>query len=145
MAFTFAACCYMIASILSWFLIFLAINLVKTFHALKTSLNPGPVVVCKKLNPFVLPEYITHFSVTLLFLCSGELLMFLLNFPLVVYHVCRYKNRPVLTKTGLYDWKTIWELDNVNYAFREAICKAVFYIIFILYYLYRLEYGLTYY
>ena len=147
MAFTFATFCYIIATILSCFPLFFAIFKITAFDELKSkqlkSEYKNPIDLCSILNSLVLPEYITHFSLTLLFLCSGEWLTFLLNLPLLAYHVKRYKNRPIMSRPGLYDPTTIMNTCNLNYAFREGIYKAVFYLASFFYYLIGMVYVLA--
>ena len=134
MAFTLAAFCYIVALILSFHLLLLAFSQVIAFEELKSEKNP--IVLCKKLNPLVVPEYVAHAGLTLLFLCSGRWHTFLLNVPLVVYHVFRYKNRPVVPSPGLYDPNTIMNPRDLNYAYKEGIFKLVFYLVSIFYYLF---------
>jgi len=142
MAFTFATFCFIVALITSCFLIFFAVWQIIAFDELKSDYK-NPIDQCSNLNPLVLPEYITHFSLTLLFLCSGEWLTFLLNLPLLAYHVKRYKNRPVMSRPGLYDPTTIMNTCNLNYALREGMYKAVFYFASFCYYLIGMTYALS--
>ena len=138
MTFAFAAFFYLVALILSCFLIFFALLQVTAFYLLKFCLfdQTKQIFLCKQLNPFVLTEYITHAILTLLFLCSGEWHCFLLNVPLVAYHVFRYSNRPVMSEPGLYDSNTIMNPGNLvlEYASQEVIYKAIFYYISFKYY-----------
>ena len=136
MAFTFATFCYIVAFILSCHLICYVIFQVWAFHELELSTDPDTHDLCERLNRIVLPEYITHASLTLLFLCSGEWHCFLLNVPLVAYHVFRYSNRPVMSEPGLYDSNTIMNPGNLvlEYASQEVIYKAIFYYISFKYY-----------
>ena len=142
MAFTFATFCYIIATILSCFPLFFAIFKITAFDELKSkqlkSEYKNPIDLCSILNSLVLPEYITHFSLTLLFLCSGEWLTFFFNVPLVVYHVKKYKNRSIMSRPGLYNPTRIMNKRNLKYAFKEEICKAVFYFLSFIYYLVRM-------
>ena len=142
MAFTFAAFCYVVALILTCFLLFLSIWQVIAFDELKTD-HRNPMDQCSNLNPLVLPEYITHFGFTLLFLSAGCWVTFLLNLPLICYNVIRYKNRPVLSYPGLYDPSTIMDGRNLKFAFNEGICKAVFYFASFAWYLGGLIYSLV--
>ena len=100
MSFILAAFCYIVALILSCFLIFFSILQVRAFYVLKLKQfdENTYIFLYILLNLIVLPDYISHVSLTLLFLCSGEWLTFLLNVPLVAYHVYRYKTDPVKTR-----------------------------------------------
>ena len=136
MTFTIAAFYYTAASIISFYLMLLAFSQVVAFSELKFARLKNPIVVCRDLNKLVLPEYLAHVSLALLFLYSGRWHMFLLNLPLVVYNFFRYKHHPFLPGLGLYQWTTIMEPRNLNYAFMEWICKLVFYLLAIFCYLF---------
>ena len=62
------------------YLILFVILQVPAFGKLNTSTDSDLQDLCESLNLLVLPEYITHASLTLLFLCSGSWFTFLLNF-----------------------------------------------------------------
>merc|ERR1712037_1058507 len=91
MAFTFAAFSYIVALIVDAFLIFFAIFHIIAFDELKTDYK-NPIDQCNSLNPLVLPEYILHVLVNVLFLVAGEWFSILLNLPLIAYHIHRYLN-----------------------------------------------------
>ncbi|KAF8773712.1 Protein cornichon like protein [Argiope bruennichi] len=88
MAFTFAAFCYIVALILTAFLIFFAVFHVIAFDELKSDYK-NPIDQCNSLNPLVLPEYFLHLFYTLLFLFAFEWVTVLLNVPLIIYHFQR--------------------------------------------------------
>ena len=111
------------------YLILFVILQVPAFGKLNTSTDSDLQDLCESLNLLVLPEYITHASLTLLLLCGGSWFTFLLNLPLVAYHVFKYKNRLDMPRPGLYDPITIMDPCNLNYASNEAVCKALFYFI----------------
>ncbi|KAG9052587.1 hypothetical protein FS842_009626 [Serendipita sp. 407] len=52
----------------------------------------NPIDLCTQLNRFVLPEYIAHGFLALLFLLSGQFMALALNLPLVAYNVRKYAN-----------------------------------------------------
>ncbi|KAK3092523.1 hypothetical protein FSP39_003975 [Pinctada imbricata] len=61
----------------------------------------------------------------------------IINVPLILYHIRRYINRPVMSGPGLYDPTTIMNADELNRAQREGWVKLAFYLISFFYYLYR--------
>ncbi|XP_054723099.1 uncharacterized protein LOC129233043 [Uloborus diversus] len=135
MAFTFAAFCYIVALILTAFLIFFAVFHVIAFDELKSDYK-NPIDQCNSLNPLVLPEYILHFFYTLLFLFALEWFTVILNLPLIGYHIHRYRTRPVMSRPGLYDPTSIMNADQLSRAMKEGWIKLGFYIISFFYYLY---------
>ncbi|KAI5752126.1 hypothetical protein M8J77_014068 [Diaphorina citri] len=88
MVFSFAAFSYIVALILDAFLIFFAIFHVIAFDELKVDYK-NPIDQCNSLNPLVLPEYLAHAIFNTLFLLCGEFVSFLINLPLLVYHINR--------------------------------------------------------
>ncbi|XP_074657545.1 protein cornichon homolog 1-like [Tubulanus polymorphus] len=142
MAFTFAALCYIIALILTAFLIFFAIYHIIAFDELKTDYK-NPIDQCNSLNPLVLPEYGIHMFYYVLFVLSGQLLTIILNTPLLVYHIHRYMNRPVMSGPGLYDPTSIMNADQLSKAQREGWIKLAFYLLSFFYYLYSMIYVLV--
>lgn len=46
--------------------------------------------MCRRVNYIVLPEYATHAILTAGFLVTGNWLEFVINVPLVGYHIHRY-------------------------------------------------------
>ncbi|CAN7945127.1 unnamed protein product [Ixodes pacificus] len=95
MAFNFVAFCYIVALILTAFLIFMAVFHVIAFDELKTNYK-NPIEQCDSLNPLVLPEYLIHLLYNVLFLFSGEFFTLLINLPLIAYHINRWVNRPII-------------------------------------------------
>ncbi|KAG8191454.1 hypothetical protein JTE90_020704 [Oedothorax gibbosus] len=142
MAFTFAAFCYIVALILTAFLIFFAVFHVIAFDELKSDYK-NPIDQCNSLNPLVLPEYFLHLFYTLLFLFAFEWITVLLNVPLIAYHVQRYRTRPVMSRPGLYDPTTIMNADQLSRAMKEGWIKLGFYIVSFFYYLYGMIYTLV--
>lgn len=142
MAFTFAAFCYILALILTAVLIFFAIFHIIAFDELKTDYK-NPIDQCGSLNPLVLPEYFIHILFTFLFITAMEWFTVLLNIPLIIYHIRRYINRPVMSGPGLYDPTTIMNADELNQAQKEGWIKLAFYLISFFYYLYCMIYTLV--
>merc|ERR1712000_624437 len=122
MAFTFAAFSYIVALIVDAFLIFFAIFHIIAFDELKTDYK-NPIDQCNTLNPLVIPEYILHLFINLLFLFAGEWLTLLLNVPLIAYHINRYRTRPVMSGPGLYDPTSIMSRDVLDKCQREGWIK----------------------
>ncbi|XP_076463415.1 protein cornichon homolog 1-like [Babylonia areolata] len=142
MAFTFAAFCYIVALVLSAVLIFFAIFHIIAFDELKTDYK-NPIDQCASLNPLVLPEYALHILFTVLFLFAFQLGSLLWNLPLLVYHVRRYMQRPVMSCPGLYDPTSIMNADELSRAQKEGWIKLAFYLISFFYYLYSMIYVLV--
>jgi len=142
MAFTFAAFAYIVALILTAFLIFFVIYHIIAFDELKTDYK-NPIDQCNSLNPLVLPEYGIHIFFNLLFLFSWQLGTLLLNLPLIAYHIQRYLNRPVMSSPGLYDPTTIMNADQLSRAQKEGWIKLAFYLLSFFYYLYSMIYVLV--
>lgn len=105
------------------------------FDELKTNYK-NPIDQCNSLNPLVLPEYFIHILYNILFLSAGELLTFLLNLPLIMYHINRYRTRPVMSVPGLYDPTSIMNADQLSRAMKEGWIKLAFYLLSFFYYLY---------
>ncbi|CAM1297219.1 CNIH1 (predicted) [Pycnogonum litorale] len=135
MAFTLAAFCYILALILTAFLIFFAVFHIIAFDELKTDYK-NPIDQCNSLNPLVLPEYVLHSCYTVLFLFAGEWITVILNLPMLAYNINRYKNRPVMSQPGLYDPTSIMNADELSRAMREGWAKLGFYILSFFFYLY---------
>ncbi|XP_076816946.1 protein cornichon homolog 1-like [Clavelina lepadiformis] len=142
MAFTFAAFCYIVALVLTAFLIFFAIWQIIAFDELKTDYK-NPIDQCNSLNPLVLPEYGIHLFYNLLFISAFEWLTVFLNLPLILYNIYRYSKRPVMSGPGLYDPTTIMNADMLSYCMKEGWFKLAFYLISFFYYLYRMIYVLV--
>ncbi|XP_023229903.1 protein cornichon [Centruroides vittatus] len=141
MAFTFAAFCYIVAIILTAFLIFFAVFHVIAFDELKSDYK-NPIDQCNSLNPLVLPEYFIHILFNVLFLFAGEFFTLLINLPLIAYHINRYRTRPVMSGPGLYDPTTIMNADQLSRAMKEGWIKLGFYLLSFFYYLYGMVYTL---
>ncbi|RUS80360.1 hypothetical protein EGW08_011878 [Elysia chlorotica] len=142
MAFTFAAFCFILALILTAVLIFFVIFHIIAFDELKTDYK-NPIDQCNSLNPLVIPEYAIHLFFTVLFLLAGQIGTVIFNLPLIVYHVRRYLNRPVMSGMGLYDPTTIMNADELGRAQKEGWVKLGFYLISFFYYLYSMIYVLV--
>lgn len=85
--------------------------------------------VCPRLNPFVMPEYIAHWFLTLLFLLCGSWVAAFLNLPLSVYHFHRFRrDKHLYEATEVY---RVAKEDNSNSV------KLGFYLLSFFYYLYR--------
>lgn len=88
------------------------------------------------LFQLVLPEYLLHLFFNILFALSGEWLALFFNIPLIVYHIKRYKNRPVMSGPGLYDPTSIMNAEVLTKCQREGWIKLAFYLLSFFYYLY---------
>lgn len=135
MAFSFPVFAYIVALLFDAFLIFFAIFHVVAFDELVTDYK-NPIDQCNSLNPLVLPEYAIHILFNILFLLSGQWLALILNLPLIAYHINRYRSRPVMSVSGLYDPTTIMNGDALTKCQREGWFKLAFYLVSFFYYLY---------
>jgi len=144
MGFTFAAFTYITALIADAFLLFFSIFHIIAFDELKTDYK-NPIDQCNSLNPLVLPEYIIHIAINVLFLFAGEWFTIMLNIPLIAYHVHRYKNRPVMSGPGLYDPTAIMNSSTLDKCQKEGWAKLAFYLLSFFYYIYGMIYSLIYY
>ncbi|XP_076351773.1 protein cornichon isoform X2 [Tachypleus tridentatus] len=141
MAFTFAAFCYIVALILTAFLIFFAVFHVIAFDELRSDYK-NPIDICSSLNPLVTVEFFVHVSFNVLFLFAAEWFSLCLNIPLIAYHIYRHKTRPVMSGFGLYDPTSIMNSDQLTRAQREGWVKLGFYLLSFFYYLYGMIYTL---
>jgi len=141
MAFNFAAFSYIIALIGDAFLIFFSLFHVIAIDELKTDYK-NPIDQCNSLNPLVLPEYILHMVFNILLAIAGEWLTFFINLPLILYHINRYRTRPVMSGVGIYDPTSIMNADQLTLCQREGWIKLAFYLISFFYYLYGMIYVL---
>ncbi|CAG9768574.1 unnamed protein product [Ceutorhynchus assimilis] len=141
MAFNFAAFSYIIALIGDAFLIFFSLFHVIAIDELKTDYK-NPIDQCNSLNPLVLPEYILHMFFNLLLAFAGEWFTFFINLPLILYHINRYRTRPVMSTVGIYDPTSIMNQDQLTLCQREGWIKLAFYLISFFYYLYGMIYVL---
>jgi len=91
----------------------------------------NPIDLCNKLNQFVLPENLTHATLTLLFLLSGQWIAFLLNAPLVAYNANKIRN-----KDHMYDATEIFRTLPTHKT--ECFARLLFYLVSFFYYLYRM-------
>ncbi|XP_063901412.1 protein cornichon [Zophobas morio] len=141
MAFNFPALSYIIALIVDAFLIFFSLFHVIAFDELKTDYK-NPIDQCNSLNPLVVPEYLLHIFVNILFAAAGEWFSLLLNIPLIIYHINRYRTRPVMSGLGIYDPTSIMNADVLTRCQREGWIKLAFYLLSFFYYLYGMIYCL---
>ncbi|EFA04607.2 protein cornichon [Tribolium castaneum] len=141
MAFNFPAFSYIIALIVDAFLIFFSLFHVIAFDELKTDYK-NPIDQCNSLNPLVVPEYLLHIFFNVLFVAAGEWFSLLLNIPLIIYHINRYRTRPVMSGLGIYDPTSIMNADVLTRCQREGWIKLAFYLLSFFYYLYGMIYCL---
>eukprot|EP00794_Sanderia_malayensis_P020463 gene20463-22479_t len=128
--------CFILALVICIALIFLVIWNVIAFDDLKTDYK-NPIDLCQTLNPLVLPEYIIHAFLMAMFLFGGYWIVFLLNVPLLCYHIYRYANRPLISGPGIYDATEIMNTSELNRCQREGWVKLAFFLISFFIYLYR--------
>uniref|UniRef100_A0A914GY51 Protein cornichon n=1 Tax=Globodera rostochiensis TaxID=31243 RepID=A0A914GY51_GLORO len=142
MAFTFAAFCYLFALIAVAFCVFFAIYTVICIDELKTDYK-NPIDQCRNMNQLILPEYGIHSFIFFFFLFSMQLFAIVWNLPLLIYHVMRYINRPVMRSPGIYDPTTIMNHDQLQLVNREGWAKLAFYLVSFFIYLYGMIYTMV--
>ncbi|CAG0883125.1 unnamed protein product, partial [Darwinula stevensoni] len=91
----------------------------------------------------VFSECLMHTFATLLFLVSGKWVPLLVNIPLFLYHIKKYKNRPATSGLGMYDPLCLTKLDIVLKGLIEAGIKLAFYIFCFFYYLHGMVLSLV--
>lgn len=90
---------------------------------------------CEKLNYWILPKYIAHSSITVLFLLHGQVILFLLNLPLLVWLTYEYFTIPQ-GNIGKYDPAEILNRGQLRKHSKEIMINVVYYLIFFFIYLY---------
>ncbi|KAK2722688.1 hypothetical protein QYM36_003017 [Artemia franciscana] len=140
MTFGLVSFSYLVALALDVILILFSINHVSAIDELNTEFR-NPVELCKTLNPLVLPEYMTHIFMNILFLFAGEWTSLAFNIPLIAYHAYRYSKRTQMSSFSFYDPTNIMNADVLNFFIREGWIKMIFYLLSFFYYLYGLIYS----
>jgi Cornichon protein len=79
---------YMFLLILDCVLVFMNVYFLALFSDLETD-HIYPTDMCRHVNMFVLPEMAVHGAITVFLLFKGSWIMFLLNLPLVGWHIYR--------------------------------------------------------
>ncbi|KAL7676684.1 hypothetical protein ACOME3_002932 [Neoechinorhynchus agilis] len=131
--FGFLAASYIIGILATIFLVLCSVFTLISVDEIKVD-HRDPIAQCQLLNMFILPEYVLHSLITLLFLFGGSFLVVLFNLPLIVYHASRYLNRPVMSEQGIYDPTTIVNASEIKSIMTESWIKLLFYSIsFLLY------------
>ena len=136
-AFTFEAFCYMLAGAAAHLHVHLLRHLFIALDELKTDYK-NPIDQCNTLNPFVLPDYLSHAYILFFFFHAFFCVLFLyvaewftlgVNMPLLAYHIWKYMSRPVMSGPGLYDPTTIMNTDILAYCQKKGWCKLAFYLL----------------
>lgn len=64
----------------------------------------NPIELCQLINRLILPEYIGHVALSVLILLRGLYIPALLNVPLILFHLWRYKERQhLLDNTSIFN------------------------------------------
>lgn len=143
---SYVAAAYIAALIGDAFLIFLSVYHVIAFDELKTDFK-NPIDHCKLMNPLVLPEYVIHLFMTVIFLMCGEWITVLINIPLLAYNVNRlyqvYVKSPrsksfIDRVSNIYDPTSIMNSDQLARATKEGWIKLFFNLFGFFYYIYGL-------
>lgn len=90
----------------------------------------NPIDLCNKINDFILPEIAVHSILTLLYLLSGQVIAFLINAPLLLYNINKYRSgNYLLDATEIF--RTLSQYK------KESFIKLGFYLMLFFYSLYR--------
>ncbi|KAJ1980318.1 hypothetical protein H4R35_001171 [Dimargaris xerosporica] len=89
----------------------------------------NPIELCQSLNQWVVPEILAHGFLTLMFLLLGIWSCFLINLPLLAWHI--YK---VYEKRHLYDPTVVFR--HLTDYKREGFVKVGFFFFSFFFYLY---------
>lgn len=134
---------FLLAMVLAIVLLFLMVWHLIMVDELRNDYR-NPVDFCQNLNRLVLPEYGLHLGMTVMLLVCGYWISFLLNVPLVAYHILRYLRRPAgMTGVGLYDPTEVMNRAQLTLFFREGFVKVGFYVVLFLVYLYNMMVALV--
>jgi hypothetical protein len=91
----------------------------------------NPIDLCNKLNVYILPEAILSTFIGVLMLINLQFISFLLNLPLILFNVNKYRNDKFkLDATEIFR--------KVNSYKIEAFAKLAFHLILFFYYLYSM-------
>lgn len=64
----------------------------------------NPIELCDLVNRLVVPEYLGHLALTLIIVVRGLFIPAILNVPLVLFHVWRYRERKhLLDNTSIFN------------------------------------------
>ncbi|PWN26600.1 hypothetical protein BDZ90DRAFT_233206 [Jaminaea rosea] len=121
---------YLLAVLIAAALLFTMVFYIIMFSDLECDYI-NPIDLCNKLNQFILPEMIVHASLTLLFLLSGQWLVFLLNVPLVAWNA-----KKVMDKNHLLDATEIFR--TLNSHKKQAFIKLAIFLLSFFLYLYKM-------
>eukprot|EP01147_Barroeca_monosierra_P007429 gene7429-9779_t len=138
---TLEAWLWILAVLLVVFLLFLMVFNLLAFDELRSD-HKNPVDVSASINPWVLPEYIAHGVLTLLFLIMGKWATLAINVVLLAYHIHRYLNRPKISQPGIYDPTEMFNRSVMKQCMMESTVKLGFYMLTFFFYLYSMMYTL---
>ncbi|OUM58879.1 hypothetical protein PIROE2DRAFT_47568 [Piromyces sp. E2] len=112
---------FLFAAILSALLLFVMVYFIIMFSDLECDYI-NPIDLCSRLNQFVLPNYIGHAVLTMLFLFMGKWLTLLFNLPLLAYNIKRY-----MDNKHMYDATEIFR--TLPYDKKESFIKLIFFFL----------------
>lgn len=90
---------------------------------------------CEKLNYWLLPKYFAHSLITVLLLLHGQIILFLLNLPMLIWLTFEYFTIPQ-GNLGAYDPAEIHNRGQLKKHLRTVMIYIVYYLIFFFIYLY---------
>eukprot|EP01134_Creolimax_fragrantissima_P000275 CFRG0275T1 len=126
---------FVLAVLLAAALLFVMVYFIIQFSDLEVDYI-NPIDLCSQLNKHLVPEYIAHGILTLLFLLSFQWTSFAINLPLSAYNGWRF-----VCGTYQLDPTVIFrDLDKLK---RECFIKLAFYLLSFFFYLYRMILALV--
>lgn len=64
----------------------------------------NPIELCELVNRLVFPEYLGHIALTAIIVMKGLIIPAILNLPLVLFHIWRYRERKhLLDNTSIFN------------------------------------------
>ena len=80
--------------------------------------------LCDQLNPFILPAYMLHAGVCLLILCCNKWFLFLLQIPVLVIHIQKYRKKKIRL-----DFMSVRRADVLEDLFKYHYAHVAFYLL----------------
>eukprot|EP01104_Vermistella_antarctica_P006770 TRINITY_DN17476_c0_g1_i1.p1 TRINITY_DN17476_c0_g1~~TRINITY_DN17476_c0_g1_i1.p1 ORF type:complete len:151 (+),score=25.91 TRINITY_DN17476_c0_g1_i1:175-627(+) len=126
---------WLLVLILSGVSIFITVFVVVSIVDLQANAI-NPINMCKRANPMVVREFILHAVITFIFLINGYYIEFLINLPVDIFNVIRYRNRH-----HLFDATTVFHASKREQ--KIGLIKLGVYVVLFFLYLYRFVFSLV--
>jgi hypothetical protein len=117
-------------------LLFLSVHSIITLSDLECDYINAKIC-CSKLNLCVIPEIVAHVILMLAVLIAGHWLLFLLNVPLLAWHLYRYLLKPS-GNLGVFDPAEIYNRHLLKSYMKESLVKLGYHLVFFFLYLYSM-------